>query len=197
MDAFWTAEEAACRRAARAHFGRRRGLGRDAAPEIPSGLGLAGRAGIVEEAAVHDPKLGGAMAEAAGSSVPPGPAAAAVIRSSLLAGTAAHVLGAGLRAAREKGAFASSLMGCRETQDSLAGLLAGAELMRLGAWRLCRLLERRETALADAEALRLLARGRAFAADVRAAALSLLGPAWVAEHLPEDDLIPADERRTP
>jgi hypothetical protein len=196
MDAFWTAEEAAFRRAAREHFGRRQGPGPAAGPEVPSGLGLAGRAGVVEEAACHDPKLGQAMTSAATSAEPLGPAAAAVLRTSLLAGMAANVLEAGLRAARGRGAFASSLMGCREVQESLAGLLAGAELMRLGACRLCRLLDRREVARAEAEAVRLLAGARALEGDVRAVALSLLGPAWIAEHLPQDDLFSADERTT-
>lgn len=196
MDAFWTDEEKGFRAEVRDLFRAASNTPPPAPPASPPSLGLGGQAAVIEEAAFHDPKLGQAMISGAAPAGPIGPAAAAVLRSSRLAGTAAHVLEAGLRAARERGAFASSLMGCRDVQESLAGLVAGAELMRLGACRLCRLLDRREEARAEAEAVRLLAGARALAGDVRAVAISLLGPAWVTEHLPEDDPVPADERTT-
>lgn len=196
MDAFWTAGEAAFRRAAREHFGREDGRGLPPAPEVPPELGLGGWAAVAEEASFRDPKRGRAMAPPPGGTAPLGPAAAAVLDCSRLAGTADHVLAAGIRAARVQGAFSSSLMGCREIQESLAGLVSGAELMRLGACRLCRLLERSEGERAEAEAFRLLAGAQALAGEVRAVALSLLGAAWVAENLPEDEIAPSYERTT-
>jgi hypothetical protein len=196
MDAFWTVKEAAFRRAAREHFGREDGHGLPPAPEVPPELGLGGWAAVAEEASLRDPKSGRAMGQPPGGAVPSGPAATAVLDCSRLAGMAAHVLAAGIRAARDRGAFSSSLMGCREIQESLAALVSGAELMRLGACRLCRLLDRSEGERAEAEALRLLAVARALAGEVRAVACSLLGTAWVAENLPEEDIPPPDERTT-
>jgi hypothetical protein len=196
MDAFWTAGEAAFRRAAREHFGREDGRGLPPAPEVPPELGLAGWAAVAEEASLRDPQRGRAMAPPPGGTTPLGPAAAAVLDCSRLAGTAAYVLTAGIRAAREQGAFSSCLMGCREIQESLAGLVSGAELMRVGACRLCRLLDRREAERAEREAVRLLAGAQALAGEVRTVALSLLGEAWVAENLPGDLFIPPDERTT-
>jgi len=196
VDAFWTDEEKGFRAEVRGLFRAASNAPPPAPPTAPPSLGLGGQAAVIEEAACHDPKLGQALVSGAASAGPTGPAAAAVLRSSRLAGTAAHVLESGLRAARDRGAFSSSLMGCRDVQESLAGLVAGAELMRLGACRLCRLLDRGEEARAEAEAAPLLAGARALAGEVRAVALDLLGEAWTAEHLPEDDPVPADERTT-
>ena len=197
MDAFWTAEEAAFRRAAREHFRREDGRGLPPAPQVPPELGLGGWAAVAEEASLRGPELSRATGRPPGGTVPPGPAAAAVLDCSRLAGTAGRVLAAGIRAARDRGAFSSSLMGCREVQERLAALVSGAELMRLGACRLCRLLDRSEGERAEAEAFRLLAVARALAGEVRAVALSLLGTAWVADNLPEDDIPPSDERTAP
>jgi hypothetical protein len=108
---------------------------------------------------------------------------------------AARVFEAGVGAARERGAFASSLMGCREIQESLAGLVAGAELVRLGTCRICRLLERGERDMAEAESARLRGRAVRLAREVRSVALSLLGTPWVEANLPADDPVSDDERK--
>lgn len=221
MDAFLTEAEGTLRRAAAGHFKRladprapgaaepldeilNRLLTQADDPVVADARGaglsasvrVAARVSILEAAAARDPRLARRILGCSPAAAGHDPLEGTVLRLGLLAGTADHVLEAGLRAARERGAFASSLMGCREVQESLAGLVAGAELMRLGACRLCRLLDRREEARAEAEAVRLLAGARALAGDVRAVAISLLGPAWVTEHLPEDDPVPADERTT-
>jgi hypothetical protein len=196
VDAFWTAEEAAFRRTVREHFGDPDGRETLGAPEIPPTLGLGGWAAVAEEAACRHPQFGDALTRAAQGAASDGPAAAAVLACSRLAGTAAHVLEAGLRAARDQGAFASSLMGCRDVQERLAGLVTGAELMRLAACRLCRLLERGANARAEAESVRIQAGLRAFTAEVRAVATSLLGADWAAANLAEDGVPPA-ERTTP
>jgi hypothetical protein len=194
MDAFWTPEERAFRQIAREHFGRRERLG---PPGVPPGLGLGGWAAVIDEAANHDPRLGREL-----SCPVEGPdlsdrSVEAVLACARLAGTAAHVLAAGAKAAHVHGAFASSLMGCRDIQESLAGLASGAEWLRFGACRLCRLLERGDRLRAEAEAAGLRAKARDFAGDVRAAALSLLGAPWVAENLADEEALSADERIKP
>jgi hypothetical protein len=194
VDGFWTPEEAAFRLAAREYFGRRERSSPAPDLEIPSGLGLGGRVAVVEEASFRDPKLGRGLSVFGEG---PGPAdrpVEAVLALARLAGTAAHVVEAGVKAARDQGAFSSSLMGCREVQESLAGLVSGAELLRFGICRLCRLLDRGDWDRAAAESVRLLSRAKALAGDVRAIALSLLGAPWVAENLAEDELFAAHER---
>jgi len=194
VDGFWTPEEAAFRLAAREHFGRREGSGPVTDLGIPSGLGLGGRVAVVEEASFRDPKLGRGLSVSGEGSGPADRPVEAVLALARLAGTAAHVVEAGVKAARDQGAFSSSLMGCREVQESLAGLVSGAELLRLGTCRLCRLLDRGDGDRAAAESARLLARAKTLGGDVRAIALSLLGAPWVAENLAEDELFAAHER---
>jgi hypothetical protein len=128
---------------------------------------------------------------------PTDPLKAVALRWGGLAGTADLVVEAGARAARERGDFSSSLMGCREVQERLAGLIAGAELVRLNAGRISLLLERSERDRAALEAAPLDARAGELAAATRAVALSLLGEAWVRTHLDEGGGPSADERTRP
>jgi hypothetical protein len=114
-----------------------------------------------------------------------------------LAGAADHVLEAGARSARERGAFASSLMGCREVQESLAGIAWGAELLRLGTCRVLRLIDRGEPDRAVAESARLLDRAAALARDTRSVALALLGDDWAGARLAGEDPSPTEERKRP
>jgi hypothetical protein len=216
VDAFWTPEETAFRRTAADYFRRLPGPGPSAAASPPdkiwrdlagaSGDGgalsfrdglLGGRVSICDEAACRDPRLGRDLLAWRAGAVPLDPLEETACELGRLAGTAAHVLGAGARAARDRGAFASSLMGCREIQESLAGLASGAEWLRFGACRLCRLIERDDRVMAQAEAARLRAKAREIAGDVRAVALSLLGAPWVAENLAAADALSANERTRP
>jgi hypothetical protein len=114
-----------------------------------------------------------------------------------LAGAADHVLEAGARSARERGAFASNLMGCREVQESLAGIAWGAELLRFGTCRVLRLLDRDETDRAEAESARLLDRAAALARDTRSVALALLGDIWAGSRLAGEEPSPTEERKRP
>ena len=91
-------------------------------------------------------------------------------------------------------AWAASLLDFRVAQESLAGLVAGAELARLGACRLCRLLDRGETMTAGRETAGLEARARILAADIQAAAGSLMGPSWARAQLAAGDPPSPDER---
>jgi hypothetical protein len=216
VDAFWTPEETAFRRNAADYFRRWPGPGpadaaappdkiwRDldgapgaggAAPSAHARLG--GSVSICDEAACRDPRLGRDLLAWRAAAVPLDPLEETACSLGRLAGTAAHVLAAGARAARDRGAFASSLMGCREIQESLAGLASGAEWLRFGACRLCRLIERDDRVMAQAEAARLRAKAREIAGDVRAVALSLLGAPWVAENLAAADALSANERTRP
>lgn len=216
MDAFWTPEEMAFRRNAADYFRRLPGPGpaNAAAPPdkiwrelagapgaggavSPADAGLGGSVSICDEAACRDPRLGRDLLAWRVGAVPLDPLEATACALGRLAGTAAHVLSAGARAARDRGAFTSSLMGCRKIQESLAGLASGAEWLRFGACRLCRLLERSDRLLAEAEATRLRAKAREIAGDVRAVALSLLGAPWVAENLADDEVLSANERTRP
>jgi hypothetical protein len=192
MDAFWTAEEGAFRGAVRDLL-RRDG---QAAP-LPSPRTLPERAAIVEEAARHEPRFGRELAREALDAAAPDGVAEAILDRAWLAGAAAHVLLAGTLAARERGDFASSLMGCRDVQDRLAGLASAAELLRLGTCRLCRLVERGERGRAGTESAHLREAARALGVDVRAVALSLLGPAWTDANLPADGPIATEERTLP
>jgi hypothetical protein len=206
VDEFRTAVETAFRQKARDYF---RGLAddeRSATPAKPetiwhdigrvSGGSLAERLAIIEEAASHDPKLGSELLCRSAISGETARAEERICRFGWLAGSAAHVLEAGTRAARERGAFASSLMGCREVQESLAGIASAAELLRLGTCRILRLLERGERDRADAESAHLEAQALALARDLRAVALALLGEAWVGAHLPGEDHPSDGERKT-
>ena len=204
MDEFWTADEAAFRKRAADYFRRRgnprascaaaefesiwtdlRGAsGADGAGSPPRRL-LSGSILIIEEAACHDPKLGRELFEWR-AAAPLDPVEEMACRLGRLAGTAAHVLESGAGAARERGSFSSNLMGCREVQESLACLVSGAAIMRLGSCRLCRLLERGERERAGRESTVLDGWARALAADVRSAARLLLGDPWVEANIPAD-----------
>jgi hypothetical protein len=193
VDVFWTEEEAAFRRSVRARFREGR-TAAAAGPEVPPGLGLGGRVAFVEEAAWHDPGLGRRLAGRREGPDPRDPVVEGVLDCALVAGVAGHVFEAGARAARERGAFSSSLMGCREVQEKLARLASGAAIVRLGTCRLCRLLERGDRTRAGEEIAPLLVAAAALAADVRAVATALLGTSWVAAHLIPDGLPPGTER---
>jgi len=211
VDAFWTEDEAASREKAARYFRDLTALtqAEAAAPgaiwtDLEGALEnegavwsrpgrLAGRMALLEAAARHSPGLGRDLLAWRTAAAPLDPLEGSVLRLGCLAGTAAHVLEAGVRAAREQGAFSSSLMGCREVQESLAGLLTGAGLLRLGACRLCRLLEKGERDRASRESSGLDGPAAELEAGIRSVARALLGGAWVAANLAFDGT-PVDER---
>lgn len=179
------------RRKARAHF---RSGAASCSPLADDRSGLEARAIVIDEASSHRPRRGLEVLDLFLSRETEGSPEARLLRSAGLAGTAACVFEAASAAARESGFFASSLMGFREVQESLACLYTGAEALRLGACRVCSLLERGERGGGEAESLRLHAKARALARDARAVALKLLGEAWVRENLPGDGSPEAEER---
>jgi len=212
VDEFWTEIEARVRGRAADYFRGRPAA--DPAPALstadaiwrdlagrpdrgePSGAadGLSLRVLIVGEAARHEPLLGHDLRTRPFAALPDGRVEEIACRLAEAAGAADHVLEAGARAARERGFYSSSLMGFREVQERLAGLASGAELARLGACRLCRLLARGEASRAGLEASGLEARASALAAEVRSVAGSLLGPSWAAARLPAAEGPSPDER---
>lgn len=179
------------RRKARAHFRSGASSGSPFANDRP---GLEARAMVVDEASSHRPKRGLEILDRLLSRETEGSPEARLLRSAGLAGTAACVFEAASAAARERGFFASSLMGFRAVQESLAGLYAGTEALRLGACRVCSLLERGERERGEAESLPLHAKALALAREARALALEMLGEAWVSENLPGDGSPDAEER---
>jgi len=149
---------------------------------------------IIEEASYYKPRLGldlmkRWMSGEAGSSLD-----GRLVRLARLVGTAAHVFEAGARAARDKGYFESSLMGCRELQESLAGLASGVEVLRLGACRICHLLTRGERDRGEAELALLYEKALALDRKARSVAVGLLGEAWTRDSLPGDEFSSECER---
>jgi hypothetical protein len=207
MEAFRTEAETAFRRRAAGYFALvfRPSRGGDAAPakiwaDLDGSAAAAGpdlRVAILDEASRRDPRLGRELLEWRASAAATDPVEETACRLGRLAGVAAHVLEAGAAAARDRGAFDSSLMGCRDVQERLAGLVSLADLARLGACRLCRLVERGDVERAGREAALLRSGAAALAAEVRAAALSLLGEDWVTANFPPDDLPSGPERTQP
>ncbi len=149
---------------------------------------------IIEEASSFNPRLGLDLMKRwtsgeAGSS-PEG----RLFRLARLVGTAAHVFEAGAREARDKGYFESSLMGCRELQESLAGLASGIEILRLGACRICHLLARGERDRGEAELALLYEKALALDREARSVAVGLLGEVWMRDGLPGDEFSSECER---
>jgi hypothetical protein len=211
VDAFLTAAENDLRRRAREYFRSipgSSGLGENASWERilrdldgredraavrPAAL-LSETVAIIEGAASCDPGLARGLLPRCTGSRTADPVGDRLCAFARLTGAAAHVLEAGARTARERGVFASSLMGCREVQESLAGIAWGAELLRLGTCRVLRLLDRGEPDRAEAESARLLGRAAVLARETRSVALSLLGEAWVGARLAGIEPSPTEER---
>lgn len=214
MDAFRTDAEIAFRRKAREYFVRRRettpsGSLRTAARiwrdllTSPGPDGAQGRAEcpdssrevlIVDEASCRNPRLGLDLIRREIPGGPRGPLEEKLLRLAGMAGAVSHVFDAGTLEARARGLFSSSLMGFRDVQERLAGLVSGAELLRLGTVRACRLAGRGDPDRAEAEIDPLLEKGRSLVREARSLAIDLLGEDWTKRHLPEDGERPANER---
>ena len=196
MDAFWTEEQTTFRRKARDHFRRDLGISKDADgfPAFSGSADVSEGVLIIEEAAFYRPRLGLElmkrwMSGEAGSSQE-----GRLFRLARIIGTAAHVFEAGAREARDRGYFESSLMGCRELQESLAGLASGVEILRLGACRICHLLDRGERDRAEAELALLCEKALALDREARSVAVGLLGEVWTKDSLPGDGFSSEYER---
>jgi alkylation response protein AidB-like acyl-CoA dehydrogenase len=134
---------------------------------------------VVEEVSSVSPRFGQALAST-GVAKPRRYASAAV--ASKLAwtmGTAAHVLEACYRAAREKGLFESTLMDFREAQARLAAARCGLEAVRLFAYRVFQLLDGNGRPRGEEELGPALARALVTSDEVRALASALFGRTWI------------------
>jgi hypothetical protein len=149
---------------------------------------------VLDEAARRDPRLGRALLVRLESAGRLDPAKRLACELGLLAGTADRAYAAGTEAAKARGYFSSILMDFRVAQERLAGLVAGAELARLGACRIGRLIERSDDLAVRSETPGLAARAAELAAEIGAAAGALLGPEWVATFLATGG--PSDDERT-
>jgi hypothetical protein len=214
VDAFWTEEQTTLRNRTREYFRlegeafrkdastlsmsilRHLGISRDG-DGFPAFSGMSEGVLIIDEASFSRPRLGLDLMErwlagAAGSSPEE-----RLFRLARIAGTSAHVFEAGVRGARDKGVFESSLMGCRELQETLAGLASGVELLRLGACRICHLLDRGERDRGEAELAPLYERALALGREAGSVALGLFGEAWTRDNLPGDEFSSEHERNLP
>jgi alkylation response protein AidB-like acyl-CoA dehydrogenase len=149
---------------------------------------------IIDEAALYSPPLGQALLRWRASGDCGGLTEGRLHLLASIAGTAAHVFKAAARMARDKGLFASSLMGFREIQESLAGLASGVELLRLGACRVCRLLDQGRRDRGEAESALLYTQAMALLRDARSVAAGLLGAAWLTDNIPGDEPPSPNER---
>jgi hypothetical protein len=217
VDAFWTEEQTTLRRKARDYFRRegealcrgvsapsmsiRRDLGispdGDGFPAISGSAGVSEGVLIIEEASFYRPRLGLDLMKRWLSGEAESSPEERLFRLARIVGTAAHVFEAGAREARDRGFFESSLMGCREIQEGLAGLASGVEILRLGACRLCHLLERGERDRGEAESVPLYEKALALGREARSVALGLLGEAWTRDKLPRDEFSSEYERNRP
>jgi hypothetical protein len=204
VDAFWTEEQTTLRRKARDYFHREgealcrgvftpslsilRDLGISPGGDgFPASSDVSDGVLIIEEASLYRPRLGLDLMKwwlsgKAGSSLE-----MRLFRLAGIVGTAAYVFEAGAREARDRGFFESSLVGCRELQEDLAGLASGVEILRLGACRLCHLWARGERDRGEAESVPLFEKALALGREARSAALGLLGEAWTRDNLPGDE----------
>ena len=217
MDAFWTEEQTTLRRKARDYFRRegealcrgvstpsmsiRRDLGifpdGDGFPAISGSSGVSEGVLIIEEASFYRPRLGLDLMKRWLSGEAGRSPEERLFRLARIVGTAAHVFEAGAQEARDRGFFETSLMGCREIQEGLAGLASGVEILRLGACRLCHLLERGERDRGEAESVHLYEKALALGREARSVALGLLGEAWTRDNLPGDEFSSEYERNRP
>jgi hypothetical protein len=202
VDAFWTEEQTTLRKKARDYF-RREGAalpslsilrdlgispGGDGFPVFSGSAGVSEGVLIIEEASLYRPRLGLDLMKRWLSGEAGSSPEKRLFRLAWIVGTAAHVFDAGAREARDRGFFESSLMGCRELQEDLAGLASGVEILRLGACRLCHLLARgEERDRGEAELALLYEKALALGREARSVALDLLGEAWTRDNLPWDE----------
>ena len=214
MDAFWTEAQTTFRRKARDYFrlegealcrgvrmplmSIRRDLGisqdADGFPAFSGSAGVSEGVLIIEEASFCRPRLGLDLI----TRWMPGEAGHSpeerLFQLARIVGTAAHVFEAGAREARARGFFESSLMGCREHQEDLAGLASRIEILRLGACRICHLLARGERGRGEAELASLYEKALDLGREAGSVALGLLGEAWTRDNLPGDEFSSAYER---
>ena len=200
MDAFWTEEQTTLRRKARDYFRRhvstppmsnRRDLeisrDGDGFPVFSGSAGVSEGVLIIEEASCYRPRLGLDLMKRRLSGEAGSSPEERLFRLARIVGTAAYVFEAGAREARDRGFFESSLMGCRELQEGLAGLACRVEILRLGACRICHLLERGERDRGEAESVPLYKKALALVCEARSVALGLLGEVWTRDNLPGDE----------
>ena len=212
MDAFLTPNEMALRQRIRDYFrdGEASGGGAPAGPTgshepgallkelgFPGPYGAGDKGGdaslfvkalVVEEVSSASPRLGRDLVPVLGGEARGAPGTdseAAEIAWTI--GAAAAVLQACLKAAREQGLFASTLMGHQKVQMVLGDLLSGLESARLQSYRALRLIDGGNTA-GGAQELRRAAGLAGRARDIAmGAASALLDHRWLSEKMPDNE----------
>lgn len=212
MDAFLTPSEMAVRQRIRDYFRDGEASGRGASPG-PAGLavseallrelgfpgphgagdegqasGLLARALVIEEVSSASPRLGRELVPVLGGEARDAPGTegeAAEIAWTI--GAAAAVLEACLKAAREQGFFASTLMDHQKVQMALGDLLSGLESARLQSYRALRLIDGGDTARGGEELRRAAGLARRARDIALGAASALLGRRWLSEIIPDNE----------
>jgi len=156
-------------------------------PDPGRGSGLLEKALLIEEVSAVSPKLGRDLLPAAPGPTAPAGAEGFAAGVAWSIGTAAGILEACMKAAREQGLFASTLMGCQETQMGLGELLSGLEAARLQSYRALRLIDGGEKIRGEDE----LEHASGLAGKIYNRALtmasSLLGAGWLSENMPDHE----------
>ena len=212
MDAFLTPNEMALRQRIRDYFRDREACGGGAPPgpngsheagallkelgfpglhgagDEGKGVGLLAMALFVEEVSSASPRLGRELVPVLGGEAHGAPGTdseAAEIAWTI--GVAAAVLEACLKAAREQGFFASTLMDHQKVQMALGDLLSGLESARLQSYRALRLIDGGDAARGGEELRRAAGLARRARDIAMGAALALLGPRWLSEKIPGNE----------
>jgi alkylation response protein AidB-like acyl-CoA dehydrogenase len=212
MDAFLTPDETALRQRIRDYFRDGEASGRGAPPG-PAGsheagallkelgfpgprlagdegkeAGLLAKALVVEEVSSASPRLGRELVPVLGGEARGAPGTdseAAEIAWTI--GVAAAVLEACLKAAREQGFFASTLMDHQKVQMALGDLLSGLESARLQSYRALRLIDGGDTTRGGEELRRAAGLAGRAHSEAMGMASALLGPRWLSEKIPGNE----------
>lgn len=212
MDAFLTPSEMAVRQRIRDYFRDREAAGRGASPG-PAGLALSeallkelgfpgphatgdewkdgsllAKALVIEEISSASPRLGRELLPVLGGDARDAPGTegeAAEIAWTIGAATA--VLEACLKAAREQGFFASTLMDHQKVQMALGDLLSGLESARLQSYRALRLIDGGDAARGGEELRRAASLARTARDIATGAASALLDRRWLSELFPDNE----------
>jgi alkylation response protein AidB-like acyl-CoA dehydrogenase len=150
-------------------------------------LGLASKALIIEGISRASPRLGRGLIPAGNAEGARSGAEEVAARTAWSIGSAAAILDACLKAARDEGLFGSTLMDHQKEQVALGELLSGLEAARLQAYRALRLIDRGRPDCGGEELER--ASDKASELRTRAAAMAskLLDDRVRAEIIPENE----------
>lgn len=212
MDAFLTPNEMALRQRIRDYF-RDAAVSGGGAPPGPAGSpeagallkelgfpgppgagdegqasGLLAKALVIEEVSSASPRLGRELVPVLGGEARDAPGTDGVAAEiAWTIGAAAAVLVACLKAAREQGFFASTLMDHQKIQMALGDLLSGLESARLQSYRALRLIDGGDASRGGEELRRAAGLARRARDSAMGAASALLDHRWLSDNIPDNE----------